>query len=293
VPEATVARLPLYLRVLSSLAERGVRTVSSDTLAAAAGVTSAKVRKDLSQLGSFGTRGVGYDVDVLFDRIAVELGLTEDRSVVLVGVGNLGHALARYGGFQDRGFRIAALVDSDPERIGERIGAVVVQGIDELEKVIESCQVTIGVICTPAGAAQDVCDRLVAAGVTSILNFAPVVLSVPAGVDVRKVDLALELQILSFHEARKRPARPACSATGGGVGVGVGRRAHVAALEGRIPVASAASPVPPPPAEAIRVPRRPALGSQYSRDIAPQSLGSPGRHEHRSAASGPVGGESR
>jgi redox-sensing transcriptional repressor len=205
VPDATVARLPLYLRVLTSLGEQGVETVSSDTLAAAAGVTSAKVRKDLSQLGSYGTRGVGYDVDVLLDRIAAELGLTEDRSVLLVGVGNLGHALARYGGFHARGFRIAALVDADPARVGEKIGTVVVRGVGEIEDVIKDCQVTIGVICTPASAAQDVCDRLVAAGVTSILNFAPTVLAVPGGVDVRKVDLAVELQILSFHEARKRP----------------------------------------------------------------------------------------
>ena len=204
VPEATVARLPLYLRVLTSLAERGVHTVSSDMLAEAAGVTSAKVRKDLSQLGSYGTRGVGYDVDVLLECIAAELGLTEDRSVILIGVGNLGHALAGYGGFHARGFRIVALVDADPERVGERVGGVVVRPAEELEQVIQECQATIGIICTPADAAQEVCDRLVAAGVTSILNFAPTVLSVPEGVDVRKVDLALELQILSFHEARKR-----------------------------------------------------------------------------------------
>ncbi|MCM3925751.1 redox-sensing transcriptional repressor Rex [Frankia sp. AiPs1] len=208
VPEATVARLPLYLRVLSTLAEGGVHTVSSDTLAAAAGVTPAKVRKDLSHLGSYGTRGVGYEVDVLLDCIAAKLGLTEDRSVVLVGVGNLGHALAGYGGFHARGFRIVALVDADPDRVGERVGAVIVRPVDELERVIADCAVTIGVICTPAAAAQQVCDRLVAAGVTSILNFAPTVLSVPEGVDVRKVDLAVELQILSFHEARKRPSPP-------------------------------------------------------------------------------------
>ncbi len=219
VPEATVARLPLYLRVLTALGERGVHTVSSDTLAAAAGVTSAKVRKDLSQLGSYGTRGVGYDVGVLLECISAELGLTEDRSVVLVGVGNLGHALAGYGGFHARGFRIAALVDADPSRVGERVGEVVVRPVDELEAVIEDCQVTIGVISTPAAAAQSVCDRLVAAGVTSILNFAPTVLSVPEGVDVRKVDLALELQILSFHEARKRPS-PGRAPGAGGVVVG-------------------------------------------------------------------------
>ncbi|WP_007516852.1 MULTISPECIES: redox-sensing transcriptional repressor Rex [Pseudofrankia] len=206
VPEATVARLPLYLRVLTALGDEGVSTVSSDTLAAAAGVTPAKVRKDLSHLGSYGTRGVGYDVAVLLDRISARLGLTEDRAVMLVGVGNLGHALARYGGFPARGFRIVALVDADPARAGEVIGGVRIRSVDELERLIEDFQVTIGVICTPAGAAQHVCDRLVAAGVTSILNFAPVVLTVPQGVDVRKVDLAVELQILSFHEARKRPA---------------------------------------------------------------------------------------
>ncbi len=203
-----MARLPLYLRVLTTLAEGGVHTVSSDTLAAAAGVTPAKVRKDLSHLGSYGTRGVGYEVDVLLDCIAAKLGLTEDRSVVLVGVGNLGHALAGYGGSHARGFRIVALVDADPDRVGERVGAVIVRPVDELEQVIAECAVTIGVICTPAAAAQQVCDRLVAAGVTSILNFAPTVLSVPEGVDVRKVDLAVELQILSFHEARKRPPSP-------------------------------------------------------------------------------------
>ncbi|MBX6389083.1 MAG: redox-sensing transcriptional repressor Rex [Frankia sp.] len=207
VPEATVARLPLYLRVLSSLCDEGVATVSSDTLAAAAGVTPAKVRKDLSYLGSYGTRGVGYDVDVLLDQISARLGLTEDRAVLLVGVGNLGHALARYGGFPARGFRIVALVDADPNRTGEIVGGIEVRPADEMERLIEDCQVTIGVICTPASAAQQVCDRLVAAGVTSILNFAPTVLTVPEGVDVRKVDLAVELQILSFHEARKRPAR--------------------------------------------------------------------------------------
>ncbi|KQC39485.1 REX family transcriptional regulator [Frankia sp. ACN1ag] len=226
VPEATVARLPLYLRVLTTLAEGGVHTVSSDTLAAAAGVTPAKVRKDLSHLGSYGTRGVGYEVDVLLDCIAAKLGLTEDRSVVLVGVGNLGHALAGYGGFHARGFRIVALVDADPDRVGERVGAVIVRPVDELERVIAECTVTIGVICTPAAAAQQVCDRLVAAGVTSILNFAPTVLSVPEGVDVRKVDLAVELQILSFHEARKRPSAPREGSPGGptlaGPGVAVG-----------------------------------------------------------------------
>jgi redox-sensing transcriptional repressor len=203
IPEASVARLPVYLRALSGLAEAGRITVSSEALAAAAGVNSAKVRKDLSHLGSYGTRGVGYEVDDLVHHISSALGLTQRWSVVLVGVGNLGHALAGYGGFASRGFRIAGLLDSDPGRVGEHVAGLTVRHIDDLAEVVRTGDVSIGVIATPAGAAQDVCDRLVAAGVTSILNFAPSVLTVPAGVDLRKVDLALELQILSFHEHRK------------------------------------------------------------------------------------------
>ena len=203
VPEATVARLPVYLRALHGLAEGGSTTVSSELLAGAAGVNSAKVRKDLSHLGSYGTRGVGYEVDYLVYQISRELGLTQRWPVVLVGVGNLGHALAGYGGFASRGFSIAALLDADPGRVGERIGELVVRHVDDLDEVVRSAGVSIGVIATPAAPAQEVCDRLVAAGVTSILNFAPTVLSVPPGVDLRKVDLSIELQILSFHEHRK------------------------------------------------------------------------------------------
>ncbi|MBX6749926.1 MAG: redox-sensing transcriptional repressor Rex [Micromonosporaceae bacterium] len=203
LPEATVARLPEYLRALHAFAEAGHETVSSEALAAAAGVNSAKLRKDLSHLGSYGTRGVGYDVAVLVDQIQSVLGLTERRAVALVGVGNLGHALAGYTGFTSRGFRFAALLDADPARVGERINGLVVQHVDELERVVREHRINIAVIATPVHAAQQVADRLVAAGVTSILNFAPCVLTVPDGVDVRKVDLAVELQILSFHERRK------------------------------------------------------------------------------------------
>lgn len=215
MPGATVARLPLYLRALAALAEGGADTVSSDVLAAAAGVTSAQVRKDLSHLGTYGTRGVGYPVDHLTATISSELGLSERRAVVIVGVGNLGHALAGYGGFASRGFRIAGLVDDDPRREGEVVGGVVVRPLADLEELVAAQGVpgvtrvpagpsgVIGVIATPAAAAQGVCDRLVAAGVTAILNFAPLVLAVPPDVDVRKVDLSVELQILSFHEQRK------------------------------------------------------------------------------------------
>jgi redox-sensing transcriptional repressor len=203
LPEATVARLPEYLRALHHLAERGDDTISSDALATAAGVNSAKLRKDLSHLGSYGTRGVGYDVTLLIEQIEHVLGLHESRAVALVGIGNLGHALAGYAGFATRGFHIAALFDADPGRVGERINGLVVRHIGDVEDVVADQAISIGVIATPAHAAQQVADRLVGAGVTSILNFAPCVLAVPEGVDVRKVDLAIELQILSFHEHRK------------------------------------------------------------------------------------------
>ena len=203
LPEATIARLPEYLRALHNLGEGGSDTISSEGLAAAAGVNSAKLRKDLSHLGSYGTRGVGYDVTLLIEQIEYVLGLDQRRAVCLVGVGNLGHALAGYDGFASRGFRIVALFDADPAKVGEVIHGMRVRHIEELSEVAVTESISIGVIATPAGAAQAVADVLVAAGVTSILNFAPCVLSVPANVDVRKVDLAIELQILSFHEHRK------------------------------------------------------------------------------------------
>lgn len=229
IPEATVARLPLYLRALTALSERSVPTVSSEELAAAAGVNSAKLRKDFSYLGSYGTRGVGYDVEYLVYQISRELGLTQDWPVVIVGIGNLGAALANYGGFASRGFRVAALIDADPAMAGKPVAGMPVQHTDDLEKIIEENGVSIGVIATPAGAAQQVSERLIAAGVTSILNFAPTVLQVPDGVDVRKVDLSIELQILAFHEQRKAgeepggaAGAPAAGAPGAGAGAGAG-----------------------------------------------------------------------
>lgn len=206
IPEATVARLPVYLRALNTLADDGTRTCSSEDLATAAGVNSAKLRKDLSYLGSYGTRGVGYDVDYLRYQIAREIGVTQDWPVVIVGIGNLGHALANYSGFRSRGFRVVALLDADEARHGEEVAGVVVRAFSELEAIVREQEVAIGVIATPALAAQDVADRMVACGVTSILNFAPSVLSVPDGVDVRKVDLSIELQILAYHEQRKANA---------------------------------------------------------------------------------------
>jgi redox-sensing transcriptional repressor len=228
IPEATVARLPVYLRALYGLAERGISTVASEELAAAAGVNSAKLRKDLSHLGSYGIRGVGYDVDYLVYQVSRTLGLTQDWPVVIVGAGNLGRALANYGGFVSRGFTIAAMLDSDTAIVGSKIARLTVRHVDELEAVVARHKVAIGVIATPAGSAQAVCDRLVAAGVTSILNFAPMVLSVPEGVDVRKVDLSIELQILAFHAQRRSASRPAGapgSSRGGNARTPAGRSA--------------------------------------------------------------------
>jgi redox-sensing transcriptional repressor len=203
IPDATVARLPIYHRVLTSLLESGVESVSSHELAEVCGVNSAKLRKDLSHLGSYGTRGVGYRVEYLLFQIAREIGYAQDWPVVIVGVGNLGNALAGYAGSADRGFRIVGLIDSDPDLVGQTIAGVKVRDLVELETVIAEHSASIGVIATPASAAQAVCDRLVASGVTSILNFAPSVLTVPQGVDVRKVDLGTELQILAFHQQQR------------------------------------------------------------------------------------------
>jgi len=220
IPEATVARLPLYLRSLLEVLEEKVSTVSSQRLAALAGVNAAKVRKDLSYLGSYGTRGVGYDVEFLLYQISRELGLNQDWPVVIVGVGNLGHALANYKGFQARGFHVVALFDEDPAKVGEELGGVAVRPLDDLHEVLRRYQSVIGVITTPPSVAQDVADRLVAAGVTSILNFAPAVMVVPPEVSLRQVDLSIELQILSFYQQRATPA-----VEGQPVGPLAGRRA--------------------------------------------------------------------
>jgi redox-sensing transcriptional repressor len=202
IPEATVARLPVYLRALLEVAEQKTATISSERLADMAGVNAAKVRKDLSYLGSYGTRGVGYDVEYLLYQISRQLGLTQDWPVVIIGIGNLGHALANYRGFAARGFRVVGLFDSDPRKVGERLGDREVFAMSDLVEVVKGENVAIGVIATPAGVAQEVADQLVDSGVTSILNFAPAVLSVPPHVSIRKVDLSIELQILSFYQQR-------------------------------------------------------------------------------------------
>src|SRR5687767_12932647 len=218
IPEAAVARLAVYLRVLSGMTDQGITAVSSEELSQAAGVNAAKRRKDLSYIGPYGTRGAGYDGEVLPSHIERILGLTRNHSVAVVGIANLGHALANYGGFPGRGFPVTALFDVDADLIGIPVGGIPVSHIDDITAVCLEREVSIGVIATPPPAAQSVCDRLVSAGVQCILNFAPVVLQVPDNVEVRKVDLAVEMQILSFHVAR-RADEAASVSVGNGLGV--------------------------------------------------------------------------
>jgi redox-sensing transcriptional repressor len=205
IPEATVVRLPLYQRILAEMLHAGTTTVSSEALAARARVNAAKVRKDFSMFGSFGTRGTGYDTAFLAAQIDRALGADRDWPIAIVGIGNLGRALANSDGFSSHGFRIAGLYDVDPAVVGARVAGLGVRHLDQLR---EGPRPAIGVIAAPAASAQTVADALVEAGTVSILNFAPRVLSVPTGVLVRYVDLSIELQVMSFFLTRRDPDLP-------------------------------------------------------------------------------------
>ncbi|HMD45741.1 MAG TPA: redox-sensing transcriptional repressor Rex [Acidimicrobiales bacterium] len=203
IPEATVVRLPVYQRILTELLRSGASTVSSEQLATLARMNAAKVRKDLSLLGSFGTRGTGYDAAFLVSQIDRALGVDRDWPVVIVGIGNLGRALVNSEGFSSRGFRVAGLFDVSPAVIGEQVGPVTVRHLDQLGEMARTERPAIGVIAAPASAAQEVAEALVGVGVRSILNFAPRVLNVPADVMLRYVDLSIELQVMSFYQSRQ------------------------------------------------------------------------------------------
>ena len=203
IPEATVLRLPIYQRILAELARAGTTTVSSEQLASLARVNAAKVRKDLSLLGSFGTRGSGYEPGILIAQIDRALGVDENWSVAIVGIGNLGRALTNSAGFASRGCHIGALFDVDPEVVGQEVGGLVVRHMDELASLRRAERPDIGVITTPGWAAQQVADLLVRAGVSCLLNFSPRVLTVPSPVHLRYVDLSIELQVLGFYRSRQ------------------------------------------------------------------------------------------
>jgi redox-sensing transcriptional repressor len=198
IAESTVRRLSLYLGFLEDAEERGILTTSSDELAKLGGTTSAQVRKDLSFFGSFGKRGLGYSVPELSSRLREILGLGREWRVCIVGAGNIGSALARYAGFADRGFNVTGVFDSDPAKIGMRWGPVAVQDIANLDRQIRSGAYDIAVLTVPPENAQEIVDRVVRAGIKAILNFAPAQLSVPDDVELRTVNMAMELEALTF-----------------------------------------------------------------------------------------------
>ena len=198
IPPATVKRLPLYLQCLDQLESSNIG-ISSSKLAELAKVNDAQVRRDLSYLGTLGTRGVGYDISTLRNQLQLELGLVEGWSAVIVGVGNLGSALAHYGGFQERGFGVVGLFDDDPKKINKQIAGLVVKPIADIKDVCDKYNVAIGIIATPGNVAQVIADQLIDCGVKSILNFAPVLLKNVPDIQIRSVDLSQELQILSYY----------------------------------------------------------------------------------------------
>ncbi len=204
IADSTVRRLAIYLRFLEEFEQHGRDTISSEALASRAGTTSAQVRKDLSFFGSFGKRGLGYDVNALSTRLREILGLGHRYRVIIVGAGRLAGALVQYAGFSARGFEIVAVVDRDPAKIGKPADGLVVEDVAHLERIVEREQVEIAILVTPADPAQSLVDRLIASGVTAILNFAPVQLHVPEGVDVKNVNLAVELETLSYALAHRR-----------------------------------------------------------------------------------------
>ncbi len=198
IAESTVRRLSLYLRFLEEFEEQGMETVSSDALAARGGTTSAQVRKDLSFFGSFGKRGLGYSVAELVLKLRDILGLGRTYRVAMIGAGKIGSALVQYRGFRNRGFDIVSIFDTDPAKVGKGWNGLVVKDLKELETELRRSPVEIAVIVTPGEAAQGVTDRVVALGVKAILNFAPIQLTVPDDVVVKTVNLALELETLSY-----------------------------------------------------------------------------------------------
>lgn len=204
IPEATITRLSVYSRYLTKMKHQGQITISSTDIAQGAGVNPAQVRKDLSFFGEFGTRGVGYNVEQLNWDILKILSLDEEWSVALVGFGHLGHAVTTHRVFKERGFDFTSIFDNDPEKIGKTVNGIEISSLERLEEVVAQNHTRIGVVTVPADAAQGIADTLVKAGVQAILNFAPVHLTVPENVELREVDLAVNLEVLTFHMEMQR-----------------------------------------------------------------------------------------
>jgi redox-sensing transcriptional repressor len=199
IPDIIVGRLPRYLRALNSLAEKGYHTTSSQELGAHLGITAAQIRKDLSQFGGFGKQGTGYPVMFLIRQLQQILKVDRIWDMALVGVGDLGHALARYQGFMDCGFRVVMLFDNDPAKIGTQVGGLVVQSMDNLVEIIEKAKIRMAMLTVPSEAAQKVTDLLVKAGIRGILTYAPVELGVPEPVRVQYIDPVIHLQRMTYY----------------------------------------------------------------------------------------------
>lgn len=199
IPDATIGRLSMYSRYLSEADEKGITTVSSQDIAQATGVTPAQVRKDLAYFGEFGTRGVGYNSRELYTYIMKILGLDKRWSIAIVGAGNLGRALSQYKGFQQRGFDIVCIFDNDPKKIGKKLANINIYPLDQLEEKVKELKIDLGIIAVPASAAQEVADMLVGAGIRGIINFAPINVTVKENIILRKVDLAAQLEYLTYY----------------------------------------------------------------------------------------------
>ena len=202
IPPATVQRLPLYLQCLEQLDTNSVG-ISSKKIAEIAKVNDAQVRRDLSYLGTLGTRGVGYDILTLRKQLELELGLVDGLSAIIIGIGNLGSALAEYEGFKEKGFKIVGLFDSDSKKLNKQIGSLAVKPLSEMKNTCEKYNVSIGIIATPEKVAEEIADKLIDCGIKSILNFAPIMLKNKSGIQIRSVDLSQELQILSYYLDRE------------------------------------------------------------------------------------------
>lgn len=199
IPDATIGRLSMYSRYLSEADEKGITTVSSQDIAQATGVTPAQVRKDLAYFGEFGTRGVGYNSRELYTYIMKILGLDKRWSIAIVGAGNLGRALSQYKGFQQRGFDIVCIFDNDPKKIGKKLANINIYPLDQLEEKVKELKIDLGIIAVPASAAQEVADMLVGAGIRGIINFAPINVTVKENIILRRVDLAAQLEYLTYY----------------------------------------------------------------------------------------------
>lgn len=204
IPEATVIRLSVYSRYLAQVDRRGITTISSGEIADGTGVSPAQVRKDLAYFGEFGTRGVGYNVKDLYWHIIKILGLNTTWSVIIIGAGNLGTALSMYGGFRERGFKVVGIFDNAPHKIGYRLNGVEVYPMERLKEIIEKEKAQIAIIAVPAEHAQEVADQLAKTSIQGILNFAPCVINVPERIELRNVDLSVNLELITFNLALRR-----------------------------------------------------------------------------------------